>query len=225
MKRFLLYGFYTLIIVIVGGAFAFKVFQPVQVLPRIRLAPGFALTNQDGERLTNEDLRGQFTLYAFTYTRCATPECEALNQTTREIQSQFDTLNLGGIPVSIVTISVDPEYDTPKILQTYAESVGAEPEHWQWATIADPKLLKYVVGGGFETYYEHMEDGRIKLDPAFVLVDGWGIIRGEYRYQTQASDTQRIVRHLGVLAKEVENSVGTATVAYEAAHYFLCYAP
>ncbi len=225
MKRFFLYGFYTLIIVIVGGAFAFKVFQPVQVLPRIRLAPGFAAINQDGERLTNEDLRGQFALYSFTYTRCATPECEALNQTMREIQSQLDTLDVGDIPVSLVTISVDPEYDTPEVLQAYAKAVSAEPEYWQLTTIADPTMLKYVVGGGFETYYENMEDGRIKLDPAFVLVDGWGIIRGEYRYQTMASDTERIVRHLGVLAEEVQNSVGSATVAYEAAHYFLCYAP
>ena len=38
---------------------AFAVFQPIKVLPRIRLAPGFILTDQDGQRLTNEDLRGQ----------------------------------------------------------------------------------------------------------------------------------------------------------------------
>lgn len=225
MKRYFLYGLYTLIIIVVGGAFAFKVFQPVQVLPRIRLAPGFAATNQDGERLTNEDLRGKFTLYSFTYTRCSTPECELLDQTMRKIQDQLDTLDIGDIPISLVTISVDPDYDTPEVLQAYAESIGADPEHWQLATINDPTLLKYVVGGGFETYYEYMDDGSIKLDPAFVLVDGWGIIRGEYRYQTIASDTERIVRHLGVLAQEVQNSVGSAKVAYEAAHYFLCYAP
>ena len=63
------------------------------------------------------------------------------------------------------------------------------------------------------------------FDPKFVLVDGWGIIRGEYRYQTITPDTDRILRHIKVLADEVHNSEGAATLAYEAAHYFLCYTP
>jgi hypothetical protein len=82
-----------------------------------------------------------------------------------------------------------------------------------------------VIGGGFETYFESQEDGSFTYDPAFVLVDGWGIIRGEYRYQTMTPDSERILRHLGVLAEEVRNSRGASSVAYEAAHYFLCYAP
>ena len=68
-------------------------------------------------------------------------------------------------------------------------------------------------------------DGSFKFDPAFVLVDGWGIVRGEYRYQTMTPDSERILRHLGVLAEEVINSQGANSIAYEAAHYFLCYAP
>lgn len=224
MKRFFMYGFYTLIIVVVGGAFAFKLFQPVQVLPRIRLAPGFLAIDQDGQRLTNEDLRGQFVLYNFAYTNCA-ESCEQMNQTLHEIQSQLDTVELGDIEVSLVTISFDPERDTPEVLQTYAQSVGADPEIWRFVTLADPAMMKYVVGGGFEAYYEANGDGSFSFDPAFVLVDGWGIVRGEYRYQTMTSDTERILRHLGVLAEEVINSQGVNSVAYEAAHYFLCYAP
>jgi protein SCO1/2 len=124
-----------------------------------------------------------------------------------------------------MTISFDPERDTPDVLKAYAESVGADPAIWQFTTLADPAMMKFVIGGGFETYYEPNEDGSFSFDPAFVLVDGWGIIRGEYRYQTMDSDTERILRHLGVLAEEVINSQGANSVAYEAAHYFLCYAP
>lgn len=224
MKRFFMYGFYTLVIIVVGGAFAFKVFQPVQVLPRIRLAPGYLAIDQDGERLTNEDVRGQFVLYNFTYTNCG-PSCEAMNQTMREVQEQLDTVELGDIDVSLVTISFDPERDTPDVLNAYAQSAGADPEIWRFVTLADPAMLKFVIGGGFETYYEANGDGRFNFDPAFVLVDGWGVIRGEYRYQTMTSDSERILRHMGVLAEEVINSQGANSVAYEAAHYFLCYAP
>jgi hypothetical protein len=38
-------------------------------------------------------------------------------------------------------------------------------------------------------------------------------------------ESERILRHLGVLAEEVINSQGANSLAYEAAHYFLCYAP
>lgn len=224
MKRFFMVGFYTLVVVLVGGAFAFKLFQPVQVLPRIRLAPGFLAIDQDGQRLTNEDLRGQFVLYNFSYANC-TSGCEQMNQTMREIQDQLDTVTLGDIDVSLVTISFDPERDTPQVLQAYAQSVGADPAVWRFVTLAEPAMLKYVIGGGFETYYEVKDDGSFKFDPAFVLVDGWGIIRGEYHYQTMTSSSERILRHLGVLAEEVINSQGVNSVAYEAAHYFLCYAP
>jgi protein SCO1/2 len=224
MKRFFMYGFYTIVIILVGGAFAFKVFQPVQVLPRIRLAPGFLAIDQDGERLTNEDLRGQLVLYNFTYTNCA-DGCEQMDQTMREIQNQLDTLELGDIEVRLVTFSFDPERDTPEVLQTYAQSAGADPELWRFATIADSSLMKYVIGGGFEAYYEANEDGSFLFDPAFILVDGWGIVRGEYRYQTITSDSERILRHVGVVAEEVNNSKGANSIAYEAAHYFLCYAP
>ena len=224
MKRYLLFGIYGVLALLVVGAIAFKVFQPVQVVPRIRIAPGFSLTNQDGERLTNEDLRGNFVLYNFIYTDCPEP-CNNLNQTMLEIQDRIGEVELGGIPVKFVTISFDPENDTPEALAAYAELQGADPQKWNFATTNDPVLLKTIIGGGFEAYYNQKEDGTFTFDPKFVLVDGWGIIRGEYRYQTMASDADRILRHMGVLAEEVRNSQGAATLAYEAAHYFLCYTP
>ncbi len=224
MKRYLLFGIYGVLALLVVGAIAFKVFQPVQVVPRIRIAPGFSMTTQDGQRLTNEDLRGNFVLYNFIYSGCPEP-CNNLNQTMQEIQDRISEVDLGGIPVQFVTISFDPENDSPETLAAYAEAQGADPSQWNFATTDDPVLLKTIIGGGFEAYYNQKEDGSFTFDPKFVLVDGWGIIRGEYRYQTMSPDADRILRHLGVMAEEVRNSQGAATLAYEAAHYFLCYSP
>jgi protein SCO1 len=226
VKKALLYSLYGLIGLVVLAALAFKIFQPVQVVPRIRLAPGFSLIDQDGERLTNEDLRGRFVLYNFIYTRCPEP-CGDLNQTMLEIQARIDEVELGDIDIQFVSISFDPEHDTPELMREYAASLGANPAKWSFVTTAAPDdtLLKAIIGGGFEAYYNQNEDGSFSFDPKFVLVDGWGIIRGEYRYQTQVPDTDRILRHIGVLAEEVRNSQGSASLAYEAAHYFLCYTP
>jgi protein SCO1/2 len=224
MKKRLLYGLYGIIGFLVLAALAFKIFQPIQVVPRIRLAPGFSLTDQDGQRLTNEDLRGQFVLYNFMYTRCPQP-CGNLNATMQEVQDRLEEANLGDIQIKFVTISFDPEYDTPEVLSGYADSLGADTASWSFATTPEQDLLKAIIGGGFEAYYNLNEEGSFSFDPKFVLVDGWGIIRGEYRYQTQVPDTERILRHIRVLAEEVQKSQGTATLAYEAAHYFLCYTP
>lgn len=224
MNKYLLNGIYSILAVIILSAFAFKVFQPIQVLPRMQLSPAFALTDQNNERLTSEDLRGQFVLYNFTYTHCPSP-CYNMNDTILEVQSRLDEVELGGIDVSFVTISIDPEHDTPEILNSYAKAIGADTESWKFATTTNKALLKTIIGSGFETYYEDKGNGDFALDPAFILVDGWGIVRAEYRYSTEVTHADRILRHLGVIAEEVRNSTGSGKLAYEAAHLFLCYAP
>jgi len=214
---------------VLGGLFVlsgllFAIFQPIKVLPRVRLAPGFALIDQNGERLTNEALRGQIVLYNFTYTRCS-EACVGMNNTMQEVVNRVKDIDLGGVPFTLVTISFDPEFDTPEVLKNYAASLGADPAHWHFATLKDTTLLKTIIGGGFEAYYEPQSDGTFKFSPTFVLVDGWGIVRGQYRYETLTPDSERIARHVGVLVEEVQKSIGAARFAYEAAHLFLCYAP
>ena len=224
MNKFILNGIYSLLALIVLSAFAFKVFQPIQVLPRMQLSPAFDLTDQNNERLTSEDLRGKFVLYTFTYTNCPAP-CYNINETMQEVQSRLNEVQLDGIEVAFVTISVDPERDTPEVLKSYADTISADNDKWKFATTTNKALLKTIIGSGFETYYEDKGNGDFAFDPAYVLVDGWGIVRAEYRYSTEVTHADRILRHLGVLADEVRNSKGTTKYAYEAAHLFLCYAP
>lgn len=224
MNKYILNGIYSILAFVVLSVFAFKVFQPIQVLPRMQLSPAFDLTDQNNKRLTSEDLRGQFVLYTFTYTNCPAP-CYNINETVQEIQSRLNEVQLDGIDVTFVTISIDPDRDTPETLQVYAETIGANPEIWKFATTTNKALLKTIIGSGFETYYEDKGNGNFTFDPAYVLVDGWGVVRAEYRYSTEVSHADRILRHLGVLAEEVRNSKGTTKYAYEAAHLFLCYAP
>jgi protein SCO1/2 len=224
MKRKLLLA--VLIVVptlCIASVLAFSIFRPIQVLPRIRLSPGFSLTDQDGQRLTNEDLRGKIVLYSFGCAHCGPPGPQSI-QMMREVQDRLDEVDFGEIPFKMVTISFDPEHDTPDVLRAYAEEAGADPDLWRFVT-GDPTRLKYILGSGFEVYYKPNEDGSFTFDQVFVLVDGWGIIRGDYRYQTVATDTDRILRHIGVLVEEVQQSQGSARLAYEAAHFFLCYAP
>ncbi len=199
---------------------AFAVFQPIKVLPRMRLAPGFSLTDQRGVRLTNEALRGQFVLYGFGYTRCGAA-CEPVDRVMRGVKERLAGLPSDAVPVSLVTISFDPERDTAAALAAYAQAAGADGVRWRFGA-SDPSLTKAIIGGGFEVFYQPDGKGGFQFDPAFVLVDGWGIIRAEYR--NQLPNPERIWQHLLVLQEEARNSTGASRLAYEAAHLFLCYA-
>lgn len=222
MKKHLLHVFYGFLILIVTSAFAFKIFQPIKVLPRIRLAPAFDMVDQDFARITSEDLRGQLVLFTFSYTNCAEP-CYNINETMKEVQARLDETELGDLEISFITVSFDPQRDSPTTLRTYAKTIAADTTAWKFITTPNELLLKTIIGSGFQTYYEQKADGSFAFDPVFILVDGWGIIRGEYRYQTEVATADRILRHLSVLANEVRNSTGPTKLAYEAAHLFLCY--
>ena len=207
--------------VVVASIFSFAVFQPIQVLPRIRLAPGFALIDDAGASLTSEDMRGSVVLYHFSYLSCGV-ECAETEATLAEVTRRAADIDLDGRDFEVVTISFDPDRDTPDAMRERLDELEA-PARRHLATTSDPDLLKTVIGSGFETWYEEQDDGSFRFDPVFVLVDGWGVIRGEYRYQVLAQDADRISRHIGLLGEELRNSEGAASVAYEAAHLFLCY--
>ncbi|CAN5738588.1 SCO family protein [soil metagenome] len=210
------YGFVALLVM---ALLAFTFFQPIQVLPRIALGPGFAFVDQSGQRLTNEDLRGHLVLYTFTYTNCQTP-CPQTSQTLRLVQQQLAQIDTRGLPVDLVTISFDPEHDTPTRLAAFARQLGADLSNWHFVT-GEPAALKNVIGGSFGLYYNRNSDSTFTFDPAFVLVDGVGIIRATYR--TADLDRAILQRDLGLIANEARNSQGAARFAYEAAHLFLCY--
>ena len=201
------------------GAFAFAVFQPIQVLPRISLSPGFSFTDHDGARLTSDDLRGKLVYYSFMYTDCTEP-CPQPVKGLQIIQEAVDRAGGGQVPIEFVAISFDPERDTPERLRAVAAEQGLDLERWHLVS-GDAAQLKNVIGAGFGAYYEQADDGSFAFDPMYVLVDGWGIKRAVYR--TPMPDPTRIERDINYIYKELDNSEGLNRLAYEAAHLFLCY--
>ena len=218
--------FYFMSTVLVIAVLAFNIFKPIKVLPRVSLAPGFTFTNQDGVSKTSEDFRGKLTIYNFTYSGCAVgcPQTTPQMQSLRNALAQFAGQD---VKFALMTISIDPEHDTPVVLNKYATPFLANQTNnvsWDFLT-GDALRTKYVVGGGFNVYYQNITDqagqSSIKFEPRYVLVDGWGIVRAEYR--SADLDIQLLMRDIGYLESEIHNSQGPARYAYEAAHLFRCY--
>ena len=86
---------------LVLAVIAFATFQPIKVLPRIRLAPGFVLVDQHGDTFTSEDLRGSVTLYTFTYGGCEAPCFDG--DYVAHFSDRF--LGLGGDPADIERVA------------------------------------------------------------------------------------------------------------------------
>lgn len=98
-------------------------------------APPFSLLNERNQPVSNESIRGRFTVVTFIFTRCPVPEfCPAMALKFGGIQEAVTSdASLAG-SVRLLSVTLDPEFDQPDILAEYAKSVGAKPEIWNFAT-------------------------------------------------------------------------------------------
>lgn len=209
------------LVAVIAAAIAFAVFEPIQVLPRLRLAPGYSLVDQSGDSFTSETVRGSVTLYSFTSLDCGEP-CVATDETMQLIRSEVArSIDLGDTEFRQVTIVLDAGPTTSQLTDV-AIRAGADGTSWS-VVGGDAATIRNTVSSGFGRFYETTADASVHFDPGYILVDGAGVIRGDYRYQTLADDGEKIVRHIDILASELRYADGSAAVAYEAAHLFLCY--
>ena len=155
-----------------------RVPEPPQVIGQV---PAFTLTAADGHPFGSEDLRGQVYIASFFFTRCRTI-CPAIMHGMHRLQDGFTQRNITG--VRLVSISVDPEYDTPEVLRAYATELGVDPARWTLLT-GDVDKVRAAVIQGFKTPMEAAPspaEGLIDIahTGTVVLVDGTGGIRGYY---------------------------------------------
>jgi protein SCO1/2 len=147
--------------------------------------PAFELSDQLGRKVRTQDLAGAPWVANFVFTRCPSV-CPLLSAKFHALQKQ-----LGDLPrVRFVSISVDPEYDTPSVLASYAARFEADPKRWLFLTGPLSEIERTVVQG-FKVHRGDPEPSasdpnliEIMHGEHFVLVDGQGDIRGYYRADT-----------------------------------------
>src|SRR5262245_52052060 len=96
-------------------------------LPRIGPAPELSLTTQDGQRLSLTELRGKVVAVTFIYASC-TDTCPLLTAKMAGLQAALGADF--GPKIFFLSITVDPERDTPAVLQRYAQAHGANFAGW-----------------------------------------------------------------------------------------------
>ncbi len=144
-------------------------------LPRIGLAPEFSLTTQNGMRLALSDLRGKVVAVTFIYTSCA-DTCPLLTAKMANLQARLSADF--GPKVFFVSISLDPERDTPEILRRYAQAHGANPAGWAFLTGTPAEIRE--VARRYGIYYRKTPRGDVDHTFLTSLIDQSGILRVQY---------------------------------------------
>jgi protein SCO1/2 len=99
------------------------------------IVPFFGLTNQDGKRVTLDTFRGQSFVLTFIFTRCPVPNfCPRISQNFSELQEAIKSENGAAGKTRLLSITLDPQFDTPEILKSYAQHQKADPDIWTFAT-------------------------------------------------------------------------------------------
>src|SRR5215211_2763504 len=146
-----------------------------QRLPKIAPAPGFALTSQDGTPVALADLRGKTVAVTFIYTSC-TDTCPVLTALMAYVQDK-----LGrdfGERIAFVSITVDPERDTPEVLKQYADTFGADLKGWAFLTGASAAIRDVIRRYG--VFAEKNAKGEVDHTFLTSIVDRNGMLRVQY---------------------------------------------
>ncbi|XXT20106.1 SCO family protein [Sorangium sp. So ce429] len=161
--------------------------------PMLGEMPAFSMTDQDGGPVTRESLRGQTLIVDFFYASCpvSCPRLSAQVAAFQERLAQRSEARGQPLPVHLISITLDPENDTPDVLRSYAARYSNGRGTWSFLSGRSEELNRVVVKG-FKMRFERVDPsaglGSIMHGEWFVLVDGLGRIRGYY----QIGDEERM---------------------------------
>lgn len=131
--------------------------------------PDFTLTDQDGRAVKLSDFHGQLVAVDFIYTRCPLPDvCPRLSANFARLQKRF------GGKIALLSISLDPEYDTPAVLTNYAHRWRADSQTWRFLTGSTDDVRQ--VAGRFGVVY-WAEEGAITHTSSTAIVGRDGRLR------------------------------------------------
>jgi protein SCO1 len=166
--------------------------------------PDFKLTDQNNKTITNKDMLGKVYLVEFFFSRCPTI-CPVMNTNMRAIEDEINHPDFG-----IISISIDPENDTPQILKEHADRIGVKSPNWHFLTGDRDYIGK--LADQFNIYVGDKEDEGENLNHSgmIALVDKEGNIRCRYN-----KDNMPILYYSGLNYEDPEGKTPKLTGKYQ----------
>jgi len=144
-------------------------------LPKIAPAPDFKLISQDGKPIALADLRGKVVAVTFIFTLCSAT-CPVLTPMMALVHDRLG--NDFGSNVAFVSVTVDPERDTPDVLKLYAQMHGADVPGWSFLT-GEPAVVQDVIRR-YGVFAAKAADGDIEHSFLTSIIDRRGVLRVQY---------------------------------------------
>ena len=117
--------------------------------------PNFNLVNQSGKRLSFRDYKGNAVIVTFIYTRCPLPDyCPLMTENFSQILAALKSEPEKYLKTHLLSITLDPEYDSPKVLSEYAAAYSADLERWDFATGTKDEIKKVATYFGLQYWTE-----------------------------------------------------------------------
>lgn len=142
-------------------------------LVKIGPVPKFELMNQDNIKISNQTYKGKVYVLEFFFSTCPSI-CPKMNLSMLSIENKF----FGNPNFGIVSITIDPEHDTAKVLQSHRELLGVKSSNWNFLT-GDKNNILNLSNKGFNIYAGENSkvNGGFEHSGLFALVDKNGTIR------------------------------------------------
>src|SRR6266498_572837 len=132
-------------------------------LPVVGQVADFTLTNQNGKAVSLADLRGHVWVADIIFTRCVGP-CLKMSRQMKELENALPDKS----DCKLVTLSTDPEYDTPTILKTYCERFSADTNRWTFLTGTKDQIRKLGIDSLKLTAIEKKPEEREESNDLFI---------------------------------------------------------
>jgi len=171
-------------------------------LPVLRTLSSMELVDQEGEPVNLQTFRGQPWFANIIFTRCPGP-CARMTQKMRQLQ---EALPAEASEVQLVSLTTDPDFDTPEVLSQYARKFQADTRSWKFLTGTKEEIVRVSTQEWLLVMLEKGEAERESPNDIFlhstltVLMDGLGRIRGTYeileegQFEEALADLQRLLQ-------------------------------
>jgi cytochrome oxidase Cu insertion factor (SCO1/SenC/PrrC family) len=176
-----------------------------KALPVIDQVADFTLTNQEGNVTTLANLSNHVWIADIIFTRCA-GNCPIMSTQMKSLQDALPSSS----QAKLVTLTTDPDYDTPSILNRYGERYGADFQRWTFLTGDKGELAGLATGSlklGSTPVPPPDRTNSVDLfvhSTIFVVVDKQARLRGSFQTEGQDVDWTKIQPQIIATVKELE---------------------
>ncbi len=163
---------------VLAGALVFGAagFADRSGLPQMGPAHDFKLTDQTGASVALSDYRGKVVLVNFMFTKC--PDyCPTLTAVLANVQAELIESGLGD-EVHFLSVTVDPENDTPELLKRFSDAMHVDDASWNFLTGRSTEIDR--VAGAYGVFFARLPSGGVEHNLLTTVIDADGQMRVQY---------------------------------------------